>query len=178
MDFFLGEQSLSAVSQPSQVEYQKQSPIRKREKEYLQGSFQKKRKLPCFRVKGRNKIVNAYREKEKEGGLSNHFPGIPEKRNLTKQGIQMEQGQKQFAGKHAPQIGHNAEPGDSKQYKANAKNQGGGILQEGGTGAAKAVQDAACGGGQIQKRAEPGKNPDKTSCRGIVKYAGSQGRAE
>jgi len=69
------------------VEYQQQSAIRKREKEYLQGSFQKEGKLPCFWVKGRNKIVNACRKQEKEGWLSDHFPGIPEKGNLTKKGI-------------------------------------------------------------------------------------------
>lgn len=111
---------------------------------------------------------------QKDCRLYDHIRSIPGKCDQPVQRPQMHQCQQKFTDQHAAEIGIDPEAGDADQHEANAKHQCCGILKKGRAGAAKAVQDAAHGGGKVEKRAEPRKNLNKISGVLVVEYADSQ----
>ena len=82
--------------------------------------------------------------------------------------------QEDFAGQQSGQICFHSQFGNAGKDEKQTQGQGTYMLKEGRRSFSKAVKDAAQGGGQVHKGAEPAENPDVGSGRGIFKYAGSK----
>lgn len=75
----------------------------------------------------------------------------------------MHEGQQQLTDQHSDQICHDSEFRYAKEYEGQPDQKGDDVLDKCGGSLPKAVQDAAHGGRQVKKWAEPGQRLDKSA---------------
>lgn len=121
------------------MEYEQQAAIAETQPAYLNRCLEKQRQFKIRPVDADAEIVDSDGDEQERCGFGDHLPRIPGKRNQPPQRPQVHQRQKQLTGQHPAQICPDPKAGNAKEDKADAEQQGGGILNEGGACSAKAV---------------------------------------
>ena len=121
------------------MKHSQKPPIAQTQNPDMKGSRDKKPQSIEPIPQRKNRIVNPDGDDQESRRLDDHLHCIPGKWNQPFKRGEVKESQQKFTGQHSPQIRHDAEPGNTYEYKSQAQNQGCNILKKRSGGFPKPV---------------------------------------